>query len=358
MADVAWTVIASFFGNGLVAALLLCTGLAIGLWIGKRLARQVMAPHQLELQQLIGLLAPLVGWTRGLAEDMSQYRSVVRGVSDLFRGGPERLEEHQRLATASLLSQVVEANEQLQKRLDEAECRVRQQTSEMSVYMSEARTDALTGLPNRRAFDEVMTQRLAEWRRYRRPLSVIMVDVDHFKRFNDLYGHQAGDEVLCQVSRLLRATMRESDFVARFGGEEMAAILPGTDIREACRAARRARQAIAAARFEAQDGAWQVTVSLGAAQCMEIDTPAGLVKRADDALYAAKRAGRNRAFWHDGVQCLLVDGEALPECPASETGNRQAAEPCHHTATASFAEICQDLRKRVEQVALTTLPKN
>ena len=107
------------------------------------------------------------------------------GVSQLFRDSPERLGEHQRLATASVLSQVVEANEQLQKRLNEAEHMLKEQASEISIYMSEARTDALTGLPNRRAFDEDLVRRMAEWRRYRRPLSIVMVDVDHFKQFND-----------------------------------------------------------------------------------------------------------------------------------------------------------------------------
>ena len=326
MAYVLLADIPAFFGNGAFAAVLLCAGLAIGLTIGKRQIREVVTPYRLELQRLIGLLAPLVDWSRGLAEDMSQYRSVMCNVSQLLRDSPEQLGEHQRLATAGVLSQVVEANEQLQKRLNEAEHLLKEQASEISISMSEARTDALTGLPNRRAFDEDLVRRMAEWRRYRQPLSIVMVDVDHFKQFNDTYGHQTGDEVLCSVARVLHDTMRESDLVVRYGGEEMAVILPATDIHEACRAAERARQAIEAARFQGEQDSWGVTVSLGAAECLDADTSAGLVKRADDALYAAKQAGRNRVFWQDGFHCLPVDGEPQSDRPSAMAGSRPQAK--------------------------------
>src|SRR6185503_7619557 len=106
------------------------------------------------------------------------------------------------------------------------------------------RTDALTGLANRRAFDDELNRRFAEWQRRKTMFSLLILDVDHFKKFNDTHGHQAGDAVLTGVAATLRQTFREMDLVARYGGEEFAAILPVTNLTEALRAAERARAAI------------------------------------------------------------------------------------------------------------------
>lgn len=349
MPDVSSAHAFSPLSSGMLAIVLFCAGLALGWLVARRRTGRTAVPHPGELQRLTGLLAPLVDWTRDLAEDMAQYRAVVCGISQLFRDSPDALAGQRQRATASLLGQVVEANEQLQKRLNAAEHMLKEQASEISVYMSEARTDSLTGLPNRRAFDEELARRLSAWRRARRPLSIVMVDIDQFKRFNDLYGHQTGDEVLCHVARLLKDTMRQSDFVARFGGEEMAVVMPDTDMPEACRAAERAREAVETAHLRGTSDSWCVTVSLGAAQCGDVDTSVGLLKRADQALYAAKRAGRNRTYWHDGTKCVPVAGqEQLPDDQLPDADVDQPA--------ASFSEICRDLRRRMEQVAVATSP--
>src|SRR6185295_20304286 len=96
-------------------------------------------------------------------------------------------------------------------------------------HAADARTDALTRLANRRAFDDELERRFNEWKRLRVPYTLLMADVDHFKKFNDTHGHQAGDEVLKGVAKTLKDTMREMDFVARYGGEEFAAVLPVTN---------------------------------------------------------------------------------------------------------------------------------
>jgi diguanylate cyclase (GGDEF)-like protein len=159
--------------------------------------------------------------------------------------------------------------------------------------------DGLTNIANRRRFDEYLG---LEWRRAQReqtPVSLILVDVDFFKLFNDHYGHEAGDEVLKRVAATLDATVgRPADLVARYGGEEFVVVLPGTDVQGAARLAERLRAAVAAMAIpHAQSRtAPHVTISLGVATVVPAreGAPEGLVTAADQALYEAKREGRNR----------------------------------------------------------------
>ncbi len=151
-------------------------------------------------------------------------------------------------------------------------------------------TDGLTGLPNRRAFDTELERRLAEARRSGREMALCLLDIDHFKGFNDTFGHRAGDAALAGVAELLRASCRLADIPARYGGEEMALILPDTPLTGAVDVAERLRGAIAAGRLAPR----QVTVSIGVATSTGGHSAATLIEAADRALYEAKRAGRNR----------------------------------------------------------------
>ena len=158
-----------------------------------------------------------------------------------------------------------------------------------------AERDALTGLPNRGAFDEKMHEEIALFRRYHRPVSVLILDVDHFKQVNDTYGHEAGDAVLRQVGRILAATIRETDFAARLGGEEFAVILPETELAQALETADRIRVAIERATVVHDDRTLSVQASAGVSACPAVvRDPAALLASADAALYASKQNGRNR----------------------------------------------------------------
>ena len=156
----------------------------------------------------------------------------------------------------------------------------------------QARTDALTGVLNRRGFETQMAFAVALARRSSRPLSLITVDVDHFKRVNDTYGHEAGDEVLRRLARTLESRLRGSDVVARLGGEEFVALLPDTDLNGAQSIA----QALVTAMAEQQDPVvGTITVSAGVATMRGAeDNGAAMLRRGDAALYEAKGQGRNR----------------------------------------------------------------
>jgi diguanylate cyclase (GGDEF)-like protein len=170
-------------------------------------------------------------------------------------------------------------------------------------------TDALTGLPNRRAFDEDLAAEVRRALRYGRPLSVIFLDLDNFKSVNDRYGHDYGDVALQQAAAALRTHMRDTDRCYRLGGEELIVIAPETNVRDAVLAAERLREAI---EHSAGPGAPVVTASFGVAELPTHAASGGaLVRAADQAVYAAKARGRN---------CVAVAGPPGPPGPPGQQG--------------------------------------
>lgn len=167
--------------------------------------------------------------------------------------------------------------------------------AELAALADLALRDPLTGLPNRRAFDEALRREVARARRDRARLGVAVLDVDRFKDVNDRHGHAAGDVALAEVARRAAAALRAGDLLARVGGEELAALLPGADVAAAAEVAERVRRAVAAGPVRAGGQAIAVTVSLGCAELAPGDADGGaLFARADAQLYRAKNAGRNR----------------------------------------------------------------
>jgi len=156
-------------------------------------------------------------------------------------------------------------------------------------------TDSLTGLYNRGYFQGTLTKECSSARRKERSLSLVLVDIDHFKKVNDEWGHQVGDDVLKHVAKMLKTGCRESDIVARYGGEEMALILPETKMEAAMEVAERIRQSLAEQPYTADGTHVPVTASFGVATLdAEHESADELIKAADDALYRSKENGRNR----------------------------------------------------------------
>lgn len=165
---------------------------------------------------------------------------------------------------------------------------------ELEALAALARRDPLTGLANRRAFEEALAREVARAVREGAPLAAIALDVDHFKRVNDGYGHAAGDAVLVEVAARAAQALRASDLLARVGGEELAALLPGATLEAAAEAAERIRARVAGAPIAAGELRLRVTLSAGCAALAAGEDGASLLARADGRLYEAKRAGRDR----------------------------------------------------------------
>jgi len=206
--------------------------------------------------------------TKGLVELNNQYASLVLQLEQTAKERAELTEKLQR------------ANKML---------------SELAF------SDALTGLANKRAFTNALKREISRSKRSALPVSLMMMDVDHFRQFNEAYGHPVGDEVLRRVGSVIRDSVRESDFAARYGGEEFVVILPETDANAAMVVAERVRSSLEASRVNTEHGALGVTTSIGIATSTSEHTlkAAALISSADGALYKAKRAGRNRVHLSD-----------------------------------------------------------
>ena len=161
-------------------------------------------------------------------------------------------------------------------------------------HRQRALRDVLTQLPNREAYQQRLAQEFERWQRYQRPLSLIVCDIDHFKRVNDTYGHLSGDKVLRIIAKSLAKRLRKTDFIARFGGEEFVVLMPETEQQQALKVVDGVRSAIAACPFHFKDEPVSITLSFGISGFTTDDEPESVFARADKALYEAKDQGRNR----------------------------------------------------------------
>jgi diguanylate cyclase (GGDEF)-like protein len=197
---------------------------------------------------------------------------------------------------------------------------MRTQESLLNEYMQAAMTDGLTGLANRHSLDRMLAHVIKESLSRRTPLSMVMIDIDHFKAFNDQWGHQAGDAVLRCVSKRMNEFFGSKAFVARYGGEEFAVVLPACRLRDADRLAEACRQAVKETTCDFRDRTFRVTISCGVTELDGKDNADSLTQRADLALYTAKKMGRDAIWVADPHLEYLQPHEAIalePE-PARE----------------------------------------
>ena len=182
-----------------------------------------------------------------------------------------------RIATFTDITELVQLRKQLEK--------------EKESYKNISEKDDLTGIFNRRKFKSSLERLIKIAARYKRPLSLVMFDIDRFKEINDNFGHQAGDSVLRELTALVGTALRDTDILARYGGEEFMVIMPETDINDAENIAERIRKTVENSIFKY---ATSVTISLGVGRYADGEDADGFIKRVDGALYKAKQGGRNR----------------------------------------------------------------
>lgn len=298
-----------------VAVSLVCTAIGVGVtW--QFFSRRLMAMQQevQELQQqatpqrrpeIRNLVQEILDVATRMDGDVGRHTNRLSEVSQ----GIQQSQAEQPSAIESLTGQLLDANLKLRGELQAARKELNSKQRELEVFVTEARTDTLTGLRNRRSFDEELGRNFAQRQRQGVTFSLVVIDIDHFKKFNDDYGHLSGDLVLRSVAQVLTATLREMDVVCRYGGEEFTVICPGSKLHEAVVGAERVRQAVAAKTVSLKEGNVTVTISLGVAEVQGTESPDDLTQRADEALYAAKHAGRNCVRLHNGRECQTAPAE-------------------------------------------------
>ena len=243
-----------------------------------------------QLRQLMTALGEAGGNT-------TAFGSALRDFTGALQSG-EETELHAALSqVVGATAEMSERNSALERQLADSSGEVRQLRDDLDSMRRQALTDGLTGIANRKMFDQELERLAAASRAEGTALSLLMLDIDHFKRFNDSFGHQVGDQVL----KLLAATVKESvkgrDTPARYGGEEFSVLLPDTDLREAMILAEQIRAAIGGKKVinkQTHQDLGKITVSIGAGQYASGEAPEALIQRADEALYFAKETGRNR----------------------------------------------------------------
>jgi len=270
----------------------------VGEAIKDRLRRTLADRKQLvlSLEGLVRQIAELQGGGDQLGRDLDGVNEVIQEVSEaeeLSASVRERLLQRAGTLT-NRMSEMKQRISTAHAEMAKAQSRIAGLEEQLKQKEEEARNDQLTGLPNRRALDAMLEDAARHAQQNGEPLTVVMLDIDHFKRCNDNYGHRGGDAVLTEVAARLRAEMRGSDFAARYGGEEFILVLPGCSLILGQRVAERVRQAVARRPIVFEGKTISVTTSLGLAELQPKETPGQAIERADQALYSAKKTGRNR----------------------------------------------------------------
>ena len=288
--------------NTLAIALWLLAGASLGSLVGfyvgrlftlKNESRKLAKERHVIQESLVKLIDNTKKMTVEMDSHQSTLADVEKDVKEIESGGNLQSLQDQLLLN---IDRVVETNRKMENDLAITKYQFENQAQELDRSRKEARTDGLCNVGNRKAFEEAINYMLCRYRVDKTSFGLMLVDLDHFKRINDTFGHQAGDEVLANVGRALSECVRPEDVVTRIGGDEFAILLKGVTNENADLVGSRIRSTIELYSFSIGDGkaSTVVTTSMGMAVIGESEEVAELYRRADKALYRSKELGRNR----------------------------------------------------------------
>lgn len=259
--------------------------------------------------------AEIIELIRGAGTAHKVYNQQLQIQSDNFANSTD-LDDVKKIIAELVTDtrRMIEENHKLEEKLHDSAHELQQMRNDVHHLKQETMRDTLTGVPNRRAFDAELQIRATESLERQRPLCLIMIDIDHFKAFNDTYGHPVGDQVLRLVARTLEEGLRSTEMLARYGGEEFAVIVPNIKLKDAEKVAHRLRERIAVKDIVNQsknEKLGRLTISLGVAQLNPGESLSDFIDRSDRALYKSKEAGRNTVTMIEFDQSLHATHENI-----------------------------------------------